>query len=309
MPGWTKGGFTLLEVLVATAIFLLFAVLLVTAMEGVSSLSTQASKYLEVERISREAFDLIGKDISGMALPWSRTATNSLQFMANPTGLPADLQNPHSIFWQAPLARGGTNTSGNLAAVGYCVLSDLQTDGSKSRFQLRRLFLEPEAPGVSGKYLIYDSPNGWVGSTVVREFAPASIQTDKNNAYKGWVADGVLAMWVRSLDRSGTPIVQNAGGSDVGYGFDSRAGYRSTGANGYRYPSNYLALPAFVEIALVCLAPADVARVTTIPPMGATSPLNFDQEVATFSDAVRKGNPGVKSLRVFTRKFRIYGGY
>ncbi|MEO7934190.1 MAG: prepilin-type N-terminal cleavage/methylation domain-containing protein [Chthoniobacterales bacterium] len=306
-PPQENEGFTLIEVLVASTIFLLLAVLLASVVEGVGRVSSQASTRLEVERISREAFDLIGRDIAIASLPWSRSATNSLQFISNPDGLAGELCQPHSIFWQAPLAHGGAATNGNLAIVGYCVLSDLQANGSQSRFQLRRVFISPEVAGASSNYLIYDKPNEWITPTIVREFAPQSAQTDKDDAYKGWIADGVLAMWVRCLDRTGNPIVLNAAGSTAGYHFDSRAGYRSDGIN--RYPSGYLTLPPFVEIALVCVAPTDVLRIVSLPPTGATSPSSFELETNAFADAVRQANPGVKSLRVFTRKFRIYGGY
>ena len=142
-------------------------------------------------------------------------------------------------------------------------------------------------------------PNDWLSASNYEKFAPPDAATDDQNAQQGWVADGVLGMWVQCLDSAGASI---SGGDR----YDSRAvkyGLTTNGVNQYTnvYPAGYACsrLPAFVEVTLVCVAPRDISRLGSLP---------TTTNAASFEDAVRSNNPGVKSVSTFTRKFRLYGG-
>lgn len=319
-------GFTFVEILVTCAILTILGLLLCVVIGNMIQLSSQATSSLSVNQNAREALDLIGRDLTKAALPWSRgtvntTISNTLQFVVNPTlsGLPASpvYACPHTMFWQAPISRN--QSSGDLAIVGYFVLSDLQTDRSKSRFQLRRVYIEPQdtTPTYANNYSIYSSPTTtptfgvptWLSVTNLANFGPTTLAADAGSIppYAGWVADGVLAMWVRCLDRQNNPITQYfsvAGNASVttNYQYDSHFGYYSSP---YIYTSNVV--PAYVEVGLVCIAPPDVAKLSALPAYSATTPNNFTTEIQAFAAAVRTNNPSVKSVVIYDREFYLYG--
>ena len=284
-------GFTVLEVLVASALFIMLLTLLLSVMNNTTSISSKAIAQIEATRIARESLDLIGHDIASASLPWSRTSTNSLEFLVNSSNY------YNSMFWQAPLARDSTN--GNLAIVGYFVLRDVQADARESRFQLRRVYIEPDS--TNGDYTIYSNPS-WITASTYTDFGPATAAADNTNAIKGWVADGILGMWVRCLDKSGGVIAGP---------YDSRsAKYGATNwTNSYPSSYPYSRLPAFVEVALVCVSPREVVRITNFTAantVNMANPTNFSAGVTAYVDTMRTNNPGAKSITSFTRKFRIY---
>ncbi len=289
--GIFRGGFTILELLVASALFMMVLALLLGVMSSTSSISSKATGQIEATRIARESLDLIGRDISSASLPWSRTNANSLQFVVNSSNF------FNSMFWQAPVVRGAT--MGNLAIVGYFVIRDLQTaDTRNSRFQLRRVYIDPSS--TNGDYNIYNTNNSpWLTGSTYSDFGPATAALDNQNAQKGWVADGVLGMWVRCLDKTGGVIASP---------YDSRsARYGATNwTNSYPSTYPYSRLPAFVEVALVCVAPREIARVNSLPANTLTDPADFEGGVTAYVNQLRGQNPGLKGVTSFTRKFRIY---
>ena len=286
------GGFTILELLVAGALFLMLLTLLLGVMSSTSSISSKAAGQIEATRTARESLDLIGRDIASAALPFSRANTNSLQFVVNSSNF------FNSMFWQSPVVRDAT--MGNLAIVGYFVLRDLQpaANSQNSRFQLRRVYIDPGSS--NGNYTIYNTNNTpWLTASTYSDFGPATAALDNTNALKGWLADGVLGMWVRCLDKTGGVIASP---------YDSRAAkYGATNwTNAYPSTFPYARLPAFVEVALVCVAPREVVRIKTLPANTLTNQTNFEAGVTAYVDQVRAQNPGVKSIMSFSRKFRIY---
>lgn len=293
--GSGRGAFTLLEVLVAAAVFIILMGILLGVLSNTTNITGTASRQLDANRIARESLDLIGRDLMMASQSWNRARTNSLQFLVNPTNLPAGFANRDAFFWQSPISRDATK--GNLAIVGYLVLRDIQADPRNSRFQLRRVFIEPKDGETN--YRIYSSPNDWLQASTYEKFSPLDSATDDQNAQQGWVADGVLGMWVQCLDSTGAPI---SGGER----YDSRSakyGLTTNGVNAFTnaYPAGYAysRIPAFVQVTLVCAAPRDIPRLGELP--SATN-------AAAFEDGVRSNSPGVKSLSSFTRQFRIYGG-
>lgn len=291
-------GFTLLEVLVASALFLVILAILLGVMNSTTLIASDASRRIEASRIARESLDLMGRDLTGATLPWARDKTNSLQFVVNPAG--NVFANRDALFWQAPIVRESTNnTGGDLAVVGYFVLRDLQANAAESRFQLRRVYVDPK----SSDYQVYGT-NSTTWLPDLTQFAPPA-SADKTNAQKGWVADGVLGMWVRCFDRSGNVLPNSTN-------FDSRAPlFGQTNAMTNSYPSTkvvnyggrsftntfaYSRLPASVEVTLVCVAPRDRLRIKTLP---------SSTNVTTYAEQVRALNPGVKSVNSFSRKFQL----
>ncbi|HSI86947.1 MAG: type II secretion system protein J [Candidatus Methylacidiphilales bacterium] len=296
-------AFTLIELMVAGALLMVLLGILFSVINNTTSVISRATEQIDVTRVARESLDLIGRDISKAALPWNRTSTNSLQFLLNPSGAPASMSNPDSLFWQAPVARN--DGRGNMAIIGYFVLRDLQTaTPTKTRLQLRRAFIEAQSSSgaANSEYIIYSNPTAWASSTVFGNFAPATTDADNLAAQKGWVADGVLGMWVRLLDRTGTPLTAST--------FDSRQAASTfldskNTTNKVTYPTNYSVLPSFVEVSLVCVAPRQVVRIKSLPAAPTTSATNFEAPIATYMQQIKAANPGIDSINTFSRKFRI----
>ncbi|PTY00986.1 hypothetical protein DB346_15390 [Verrucomicrobia bacterium LW23] len=298
-------AFTLIELMVVSLMMIILLGILFSVISNTTSVISRATEQIDVTRVARESLDLIGRDISKAALPWSRTSTASLQFLLNPTGAPANTANPDSFFWQAPVARN--DGRGNMAIIGYFVLRDLQTaNPANSRLQLRRVYIEAQtSTGTANpEYTIYSNPSNWISPALFNNFAPATAADDNIAAQKGWVADGVLGIWVRLLDRTGTPLTAVA--------FDSRKASTTfldkTSTNQLIYPTNYSVLPSFVEVSMVCVAPRQVVRIKSLPAAPASNPTNFDAPIASYMQQVKAANPGIDSINTFSRKFRILRG-
>jgi prepilin-type N-terminal cleavage/methylation domain-containing protein len=325
------GGFSLIELIVAIAILSVMGVLIMSVINNTSSITSRTAARLDANRVARECLDLIGQDLSAIRTPYANSsvnssigtgATNGLQMSVNPTSVDAKYRNPHTFFWQASVSRN--QKYGNLAVVGYFVQKDLQTDTRSNRLQLRRVYVEPEnpnSPPSSPEYLIYSDPNNWHPTALLQKFAPDDAATDNANGQRGWVADGVLAMWVRSLDPLGNPITRDSAGAALNYTYNSRKAYIYTNSVGTNYPSGKSiassgvnprgydpapVVPAFLEVGLVCVAPRDVRQIKSLPTPTAVSPANFHADIQNFTQAVRTMNPQVKSVESFTRKYRLY---
>jgi len=291
-----SGGFTLIESLVATSILILLFVLLGNVLISTTRISAQATSRLNAARLGREVFELIGRDLSQVVSSRSSLSTKApLQFWVNPPQLDNSQQNATAIFWQSSVARD--RNLGSVAVVGYFV------QNSGTRPQLRRVLIEPKDP----LYKIYSDSANWLPASSIAAFGAPSGGSGQPD--RGWVADGVLGLWVRCLDSNGNVISTDGAGNARGYKFDSQKGYQSgSGADKIVY-GTFNALPAFVEVGMVCIAPNDVDQIKNLPSAAAVSPANFETEMAAFLSTFNQANPRVKSGTSVTRRFRLYGAY
>ncbi|MEI9999100.1 MAG: hypothetical protein WDO13_07970 [Verrucomicrobiota bacterium] len=300
-------AFTLVETLVAMTLFVIIMAMLLEAMNHVSRVVSDSSAEAEVTRTAREALGVMGRDLAFANPPWSSSNTNSLQFVTNPSvaGLSTQYLNHDSLFWQTPIGRNaGNGNGGNLAIVGYFVQ---HSSDVPQRYQLRRVYVEPQnsSGAANADFLIYSNPNAWVTTTTYQDYAPSTATADAANAEQGWTADGVLEMWVQCLDKFGAQITDASGTS---LNFDSRKGGYSNTSNKLYYPANFSTYPAFVQVVLVCVAPNELARMTSLPTPPAATPANFSTLGSTFVAEALSQNPGIKSVTAFTRTFRINAG-
>lgn len=275
-----RKAFTLLEVLVATAVLSLMVVLLASIAGQVSKVWQDVSANNQQRSAARVLLHFMARELQAARQPVpmpSATNAANLQMVAslpanaaNATVIPGENLCPHALFWQAPAAQ---NTSmGNIASVGYFIRWDATSQPGRAKPILSRFFV---GPSDAANFQIYDQTgtvaNNWL--SVLPTVAPATPPD-----YQGWLSDNVIALWIRFLDAEGQPITQNAAGQTMNYAFDSRQGYRSP-ATGQIHPAP--AYPPCVEIALVTVDSKTLEKIQTPLVPVTTTPADFDKGAAT----------------------------
>ena len=248
-----RSGFTLVELLVSMTIL----ILLVAMLSGIFSSVSKTSQlgYSNNERMQNilAITDFIRTDLRSALLPVNRTDTNNLQLLAlgNSTTISPNFQNPHAIFWQAPVATD--QTLGNVAEVGYFVRWNTDNP-SNPRPYLCRFSAENSTNGTN--FLIYTSPAAWLTDSIIDAVAPA----DRAHAYQGLIAENVVALFVQCLDAKGQPITRNAAGAAFNNAlFDSRQGFIDSAS-----PPNTnaaCALPPVVRLGFVLIDSRSANRI------------------------------------------------
>lgn len=232
-------GFSLLELLVATAVFLGLALILVSIAGSLSNFWQMGIAHNERRSSALAAFARMARDLRFAAVPANPSATN-VQFVINPAKVGSSYLYPQAAFWQAPVAAGG-----NTALVGYFVQWVNETNGSVPK--LCRLVI-----GSASTNYQYLKPSVWISDPILANNAPAAKAFD----YNGQLAENVLGLWMQPLDQRKNPIVIDASGAAFAPGqFDSTQGYTATLTNAYGTNSvTYAfkpALPASLEVAIV----------------------------------------------------------
>src|SRR5438552_691359 len=145
----SRAAFTLIEMLVATAVLALLVVLLMEVVNRASATWVQAQGQVERRHNGRAIADFIGQELQAALLPVDPTGSSNklnLQFVLNPK-----IGDGDAVFWQAPLATDQTN--GDIAEIGY-FLKWTGTTGTPHG-QLCRFFVNPTPQGVpNSNYLI-----------------------------------------------------------------------------------------------------------------------------------------------------------
>lgn len=284
-----RGAFTLVELLLATAILTLIAVILTSLLTSVSRAWTAGEQQSSGFQDGRAVLELLSRELSHAVM------SPALQFVQNPS-LPSGMSHrlhSDSIFWQAPVAR---TAAGNLAAIGYYLTAD---------YQLRRFFVPPSD---QANYQIFTTTNRptdnsapWVTGFVDRDPLSTTIAT------------GVLAFWVRCFDINGDTIPWLSTGA-VGVGplrYNSAAHFQPAipgrpSSFKYTSPSSTLQahlLPNAVEVTIVTLDPQTFARNPTIPALSAArSPDDVPNVRDSFNQQLITNN--IKTARTFTT--RVY---
>lgn len=224
LPG-RPGAFTLMELMVATAVFMTLVVVLASISNEAASIWSRNESKSDVREAARAAIGRIATEMKQARLPVYQGDQTSLQFVVNP----AHLSVPHgdSVFWQAPIATSGT--AGDLAVVGYFLRRD--ADANTSR--LCRLLVNPDDPD----YTLHDGTGTWLTDDLLNRKAPGS----EAGNLQGVFLENVLGMWVTAYQDATTPYPA---------GFDSRVEGR---------------LPERVEISLAILGKQGADRATTLP--------------------------------------------
>ncbi|MBC8002243.1 MAG: prepilin-type N-terminal cleavage/methylation domain-containing protein [Opitutaceae bacterium] len=257
-------GFTLVELLVATAILALLVVILASVFGSVSKtwlLGQAASDRLQN---IRTITDLMTGELRSALLPVNRTDKANLEFVVNPDNISPSFRNADAIFWQAPVGRD--QTLGDVAAVGYFVKWD-ESNPANPRPILCRFYASESASGAN--FLVYSQAGGsvkWLSDQIINAVASA----DKANGYQGLIAENAVALFVQCLDARGKPIETDYHGTAfANKGFNSRLGFRDasgaktadfTDATGAKSP--ICVLPPMVRLSFVLIDARAAARIT-----------------------------------------------
>lgn len=222
-----RSAFTLLELLVATAVFSILVLVLVAISNHALRTWSRNENKSDLREAARSAINLMGSELRQAALPVYRGDTKGLQFVVNPSSVSAAFKNRDCIFWQAPVA--SSRTKGDLAIVGYFI----RKDGNVPK--LCRFFVNPDDPD----YQIYSSPDAWVTDDLLNSKAPANEASD----LQGVFLENVPGMWITVYSDAATPYAAD---------YDSRTAK---------------VLPARVEISLALMDKTGARRVADGAPL------------------------------------------
>lgn len=282
-----RKGFSLLELLVAIAVFALLLVVLVQTLGQSSQLWVAVKRQSEHALNCRAIGDFISEELKRALPPLDRTSTNSLQFVINPPSVSTTYRNRDAVFWQAPIA--SERTGGDIAEVGYFIKWDQSKPGNP-RALLCRLFVPPVQNGVpNANFAIHKDPSNWVSDSILQTVAPADAAGD----YNGLFAENVLGLWLKPLDSSGNALPA---------AFDSRRDkYVDTdGVTHY--------LPRWIEVSLLTLDAASASRVTPTMQSAIVALVSAKNNAPECRDAVLQDSAllGISaSLRVYSTRILL----
>lgn len=250
-----RSGFSLVELMVATAV----ATMLMLILAGVS---TQVSKLLTVgisqnqnRNNARVALSFMARELKQASIAKQKTvligstSVSALQMVINPTSISSTFMNPDAVFWQAPIAT--TTTSGDIAEVGYFVYRQQRTENGKAVYHsdLLRFFVEPTD---TSNFRIYSDPIGWLNSTLVGQYIPTNA-----NDYKGLFLENVIGLWVVPYKDNGRPMNTTASPNDemtTIHDYDSRTN---------NVPSAPIdQLPSMVQVSLLLVDSTTLKRMS-----------------------------------------------
>jgi len=231
-------GFTLLEVLVATAIFAILAMLLLSMTSEASKLWQRAEGQKARRQIARIILETVSRDLEAATFPLATNATNSLQFLLGGASGVTNL-NPSAAFWQTA---AGNGPASGLAEVGYFV----QWQGGKSA--LCRYYV----PGTNADSLFSSDQSiwkHWLTPAKVQAYAPG---LQDSNSFAGLLAENVLGLWITLYDADNTAYTNYDSrvtaarpvSAEVGIAIvDPRTAQRITSSSIPAYPASIDAFP------------------------------------------------------------------
>jgi type II secretory pathway pseudopilin PulG len=218
--GAVRGGFSILELLVAVTITVIIVVMLAQATLLSSSTWLNVQGRIERHQSARAILDSMRADLGNALLSLNPTGSSDpahrdgLQFILNPD-LPEELKNPSALFWQAPIAPD--SKAGEVAEVGYFVKWDT-SDSKNPRPNLCRFFVGSDNEEA---FQIYKTPNQWLTADLVKSVAAA----DKQSNYAGLFAEDVVGFWARCMKWDDAKKDMIPIDDDVKAQFDSREGF------------------------------------------------------------------------------------
>ncbi len=222
-----RSAFTLVEMLVAIAIFSILVVLTTGILLQLNRTWAQSEAQTQRQQSGRALLNFLAREIAKAMMPLNVTNQASLQFVINPSSMTSTSYSNHdNIFFQAPVATD--SSAGEVAEVGYFV----QWTGNTA--QLCRFFVNPTD---TTNYQIYANPTSWLKTTYLTDVASAASPN-----YQGLLAENVIGLWINAYDKSGNSVLNSS------RSYDSR----QTGN-----------LPGEIDISILVLDPSTATRLAS----------------------------------------------
>ena len=171
-------GFTIIELLAATAVFLLMITLLISAVSQVNR-AWQSSDGQKMRRESARALlDLMARDLQSTISPLPGSSSSSSFFSLNPGGSATPYGD--TLYWNA--STPGNRNQSDVATVGYFVHPDTR---ALCRFAT-------------------NAPPGF--SLTDAAALGAGMRPEIGNDFQGLLAEGVMGFFVTLFDRNGDVV-------------------------------------------------------------------------------------------------------
>ena len=247
-----KSAFTLLEVLVATAILVVIVAVLASLVGAGQNSLIRIDSGARQRQEAMAVLDMISSELrSSIAATvhldeFAHSGTRRAELLINPPLLGSALLNPGAIFWQSFSMVG----DGTPSIVGYFLRWDTAQAGAP-RPLLCRFQLESARAGLELERLRDGTQDRtWVEDAVAGRIAPGTAA----NGFQGWLADHVIGFFVRALDPTGKTVafqarqvISNANGRN--HRFNNTEMNHGTATSNFTvyHESNSLAAPAPVN--------------------------------------------------------------
>ncbi len=239
----------MIEVLVASAVFIMLLALLLSLTSEASRLWQQAESQKARRQIARIVLETMARDLESAAFT---TNANGVQFLLNVTNrIGAENINPCAAFWQAPTLGG---VPGTLSQVGYFV------QWVDAKPALCRYYV----PATKSESLFSANTNNWSNWLAAAPIASYAAGLKNTNTYDGLLSENVVGLWITLYD-STNGVLSN---------YDSRATVRR---------------PASAEIGIAVIDPRTAQRITRATQVTSAYTTNADSFPANLSADLRDG--------------------
>lgn len=325
-PPSRRAAFTLVELLVSTAVIALILLLIVSMTDTVAKTWVGSEKRIESYQNARASLELMTREMSSAMIDVCR------QFVVLPAetlhdkGAEKVVPNSHAAIWFAPLGKDG-----DLRKVGYYLERDLE----RNFYRLKRIYVGPENED-------YFPPIGDLSSLDPLDVLASDSQADavlgvfdedafndadpgNDRSIVGTVAEGVIAMWIQCIDVLGNPIpwasaAKNSVPTSLIFNSASRFHMASSvpfeDGKSFVYLANHAnatkgnKIPAAVEITLVTLDSRSLALELEIPDMinilTEDGALDIEASKSAFEEALARN--GIHDARVFSSRVKLMKG-
>lgn len=247
-----RKAFTLVEILVASAVFVLFITLLFSIVSYVTQSWLRSEDFKNRNQVARIALERIARDLEGVIFPIDPADQTNFQFVVNP-GF-ANIENPDSLFFQTIL--GASSNSNEIYEVGYFIRWS-QISGSQQP-ALYRI----QVPSSASDSIFKDAA-AWLSAGKINEYGP-DISSDPES-FKGLLAANVVGLW----------ITLYAGSQVLPVPYDSRA---------------TTSRPTSIEIGLAVADSRVIKRLTSAAQVtSGYSASNIDDFVSNLPSTIRPG--------------------
>lgn len=248
-------AFSMIEMLVATAVFVVMLTLLLGMISNASQIWQRSEGQKNRQQAARRALEMIARDMESAVFPANTNGTTTLQFQVNP-GLPG-YENPSAAFWQA--AASAESNGSDLSDVGYFVAWTTNQTGD-AQGELRRYRLAATNTDAS-----FQLGANFLSTGKLSTHAPGS---DDAATQQGLVSQNIIGLWITLFTRAADGT---AGTNDSLTPYDSRS---------VPVPPR----PTSAEIAVAVIDPRAARRITNSAAITALYTTNADDLATAFNN-------------------------